>query len=165
MTTKEKIYSLLLIIVFAIQCLVLFNAHSHIKSETKMDRRTNDTSAYTTEPGKIRPDEVSQTPETLALSFITVVIPLEPSLPKTTVVQKFPPNTAIQPINTYMKLGVITDSNGIKRVYIKHLETGQLLKARQDGIDENGICYKVDGTNKESIIIKGISYVLVKEIK
>ena len=100
------------------------------------------------------------TPDELAARFFATrnIVPAETAISKE-------PTMATAPVpetDHYAMLGAIEDESGIKRVYLKHRETGQVIKARFDGTAEGGIRYYEKGA-VEYIEINGRTYAIERD--
>lgn len=158
MKNKERIALIFLSLTLVIQMALLTGGDS--SGTTAMDPRTarkaipDNASERTNAPRLSRPPV---SPETLSAFFQTdLPVPTPAPAPQTPIAANGPPET-------FFRLGVINDSNGIKRLYVKQRENGRVYQARLDGIAEKGIRFFLNGDRAECIEINGAIHTLQKD--
>ena len=107
-------------------------------------------------PGK--PRTMLLTPATISQHFRTVYQSVEQPVEK-------PPETVIREIsrNPYRFVGIIMDADGVGRIYVKNTDNNRIIKARLDGLPENGIRHFQNDVGKSCIEVDGTTYIIEKD--
>ena len=106
-----------------------------------------------------------QTPESLSVLFhATAQNPGSDETRSVAQQENAPKKQTEQETNHYFLIGIIKDARDVRYVYVKHSESGRVLRARLDGVAENGIRYAVNG-GTECIEVKGIAYTIAQKDK
>jgi len=158
MKNKERFALILLTLILAMQIALMTGGGSTgAAAKDQSETRRTLPEAAGNRTSSLRSSRPAVSPETLSVFFQTDLPIAPPALARQT------PIAADLPAETFFRLGVINDSSGIKRLYVKQRENGRVYKARLDGVAEKGIRYFLNGDRAECIEINGAIHTLQKD--